>query len=104
VSSGISGLDLRQPDERLAVLVGRAQVEATVGRQPPESVAAVPKTVTRRAWTRCMETGAMADEVEPEAHALPLGADLWVGQPDRRHEVPAGELGENPGVDQVGGR
>jgi hypothetical protein len=27
---------------------------------------------------------------------------LRVGQPDRRHEVAAGELGQHPGVDPVG--
>ena len=42
---------------------------------------------------------AVANEVEPEACPLALRADRRVGQPDRGHEVAAGELGEDPGVD-----
>ena len=49
-----------------------------------------------------LESGAMADEVEPDAGPFALGADLWVGQPDRRHEIAAGQLCEYPGVDPVG--
>jgi len=49
-----------------------------------------------------LEAGAVTDEVEPEACAFALGADLWVGQPDRRHEIAAGQLCEYPGVDPVG--
>ena len=49
-----------------------------------------------------LEGGPVADEVEPEAGPLALGPDRRVGQPDRGHEVAAGELGEHPGVDLVG--
>jgi hypothetical protein len=49
-----------------------------------------------------LEGGPVADEVEPEAGPLPLGADGRVGQPDRRHEVAPPEFGEDPGVDPVG--
>jgi hypothetical protein len=49
-----------------------------------------------------LEAGAVADEVEAEAGPLPLGAHLRVGQPDRRHQLPPGELGQHPGVDPVG--
>ena len=48
------------------------------------------------------QAGAVADEMEPPARPLPLGPDHWVGQPDRRHEVTAAELGQHPGVDPVG--
>ena len=44
----------------------------------------------------------MTDEVEPEPRPLALGADRRVGQPDRRDELPAGQLGEDPGIDLVG--
>jgi hypothetical protein len=49
-----------------------------------------------------LEAGAMADEVESPAGALPLGAHSRVGQPDRRHQVAPCELGQDPGVDPVG--
>ena len=40
--------------------------------------------------------------MQPPARALALGAHLRIRQPDRRHQVAAGELGEHPGVDPVG--
>jgi hypothetical protein len=49
-----------------------------------------------------LEGGPVAHEVEPEAGPLPLGPNRRVGEPDRGHEVPAPELGEDPGVDLVG--
>jgi hypothetical protein len=49
-----------------------------------------------------LESGAVADEMEPEASALPLRAHRWVGQPDRRDELAARELGQHPGIDPVG--
>jgi hypothetical protein len=49
-----------------------------------------------------LETGALADEVQAKARPLAFGADRRVGQPDRRHEVPARELGEHARVDAVG--
>jgi hypothetical protein len=44
----------------------------------------------------------VANEAEPEAGPLALGPVRRVGQPDRRHELTPGELGENPGIDPVG--
>jgi hypothetical protein len=44
----------------------------------------------------------VAHEMEPEAGPLPLGADLRVREPYRRHEIAPGELGEDPRVDLVG--
>ena len=41
-------------------------------------------------------------QVETPAGALALGAHARVGQPDRRHQITAGELGQHPGVDPVG--
>jgi hypothetical protein len=49
-----------------------------------------------------LQPGALADEVKREAGPFPLRADGRVGQPDRWHEVAAGELGQHPGVDAVG--
>jgi hypothetical protein len=49
-----------------------------------------------------LEAGAVADEVQTPTRPLPLSAHEWVGQPDRRHQVPPGELGQHPGVDAVG--
>ena len=43
----------------------------------------------------------VAHEVEAEASPLPLGADRG-GQPDLGHQVPSGQLGEDPGIDLVG--
>src|SRR6266540_2821888 len=44
----------------------------------------------------------LADQVEAPAGALALGADLGVGEPDRRHQADSRELGQDPGVDLVG--
>jgi len=44
----------------------------------------------------------VADEVQPPARPLSLGADVRVGQPDRRHELTARELGQHPSVDPIG--
>ena len=46
--------------------------------------------------------GSIANQVQPEARPLALGANRWIGQPDRRHQLPPGQLGEHPGVDLVG--
>ena len=80
--------------------------------EPLEQVAAGDaEQVGDRAWfavgeqdgvDALLEAGPVADEVEPEVGPLALGADLWVGQPDRRHEIAAGQLCEYPGVDPVG--
>ena len=48
------------------------------------------------------EARAVFDEVKPEARPFALGSNLGVGQPDRRHQVAARELGQHPGVDPVG--
>jgi hypothetical protein len=49
-----------------------------------------------------LQARAVTNEMEPEAGPFALGADLWVGQPDRRHEIAARQLCEQPGVDPVG--
>jgi hypothetical protein len=49
-----------------------------------------------------LQAGAVADEMQPPACPLALGADARVGQPDRRHQLAAGQLGQHPGVDAVG--
>ena len=49
-----------------------------------------------------LQARAVTDEVQPPACPLALGTDAWVGQPDRRHQVAARELGQHPGVDAVG--
>jgi hypothetical protein len=43
----------------------------------------------------------VAHKMEAEAGPLPLGADLRVREPYRRHEITPGELGEDPRVDLV---
>ena len=40
--------------------------------------------------------------MQPPARTFALRAHARVGQPDRRHEIAAGELGQHPGVDPVG--
>ncbi len=40
--------------------------------------------------------------MQPEAGPLAFRADSRVGQPDRRHQIVAGQLCEHPGVDPVG--
>jgi hypothetical protein len=49
-----------------------------------------------------LQTRAVAHQVQPPACTLPLGAHQRVGQPDRRHQLAAAELGQHPGVDAVG--
>jgi hypothetical protein len=49
-----------------------------------------------------LQAGAVTDEVQPPARPFALGAHLRVGQPDRRHQIAARELGQHPGVDPVG--
>jgi hypothetical protein len=44
----------------------------------------------------------MADQVQAPARPFALGAHAWVGQPDRWHQVAAGELGQHPGIDPIG--
>jgi hypothetical protein len=41
-------------------------------------------------------------QVQAPARPLALGAHQRVGQPDRRHQLAAGELGQHPSVDPVG--
>jgi hypothetical protein len=48
------------------------------------------------------EGRAVAHEMQPPARPLALGANERVGQPDRRHAIAAGELGQYPGVDAIG--
>ena len=49
-----------------------------------------------------LEDRAVLDQVQPPPGALPLGAQLRRRQPDRRHEIPEGELREHARVDLVG--
>jgi hypothetical protein len=49
-----------------------------------------------------LQARAVVDEMQPPARAFALGTHARVGQPDRRDEVAAGELGQHPGVDPVG--
>jgi hypothetical protein len=49
-----------------------------------------------------IQAGAVTNGVESPARPLPLGAHARIGQPDRRHQIPARELGQHPGVDAVG--
>jgi hypothetical protein len=56
----------------------------------------------RVAWIRFFKGRPVTDEVEPEAGPLAFRPYRRVGQPDRRHELAAGQLGEDPGVDLVG--
>jgi hypothetical protein len=49
-----------------------------------------------------LQARTVADQVQPPARPLPLGAHEWIGQPDRRHQIAARELGQHPGIDAVG--
>ena len=49
-----------------------------------------------------VQARAVTHQVQPPACSLPFGAHTRIGEPDRRHEVAAGELGQHPGVDPVG--
>jgi hypothetical protein len=49
-----------------------------------------------------LELHAVADEMQPPAGTLTLGAHLRIGQPDRRHQIAPAKLGEHPRVDAVG--
>ena len=49
-----------------------------------------------------LQRRAMADQMQPVAGELALAADRRVGQPDRRHEVAPGQLGQHARVDLVG--
>jgi hypothetical protein len=42
-----------------------------------------------------LQARAVADQMQPPAHPLALGAHTRIGQPDRRHEIAAGELGQH---------
>jgi hypothetical protein len=46
-----------------------------------------------------LERRAMPDQMQPVAGQLALAADRRVRQPDRRHQVAPGELGEHARVD-----
>jgi hypothetical protein len=49
-----------------------------------------------------LERDPVANQVQPPAGPLALGAHPRVRQPDRRHELAPAELGQHPGVDAVG--
>ena len=44
----------------------------------------------------------MMHQMQPEPGPFPLGSHPRVGQPDRRDQIPAGQLGQHPGIDPVG--
>jgi len=48
-----------------------------------------------------LQARAVAHQVQTPTRTLALGADKRVGQPDRRDEVAACELGQHPGIDAV---
>ena len=49
-----------------------------------------------------LQARAMTDKMQTPARPLALSAHARVRQPDRRHEIAAGKLGQHPGVDPVG--
>jgi len=49
-----------------------------------------------------LQARAVADEVQPPAGAFAFATHGGVGQPDRRHQLAARELGQHPSVDAVG--
>jgi hypothetical protein len=49
-----------------------------------------------------LQARSVTHQVQAPAGALALGTHARVGQPDRRHQVAAAELGQHPGVDPVG--
>jgi hypothetical protein len=48
-----------------------------------------------------LQTGAVADQVQPEAGPLPLSPYPGGRQPDLGHQVTSGQLGQHAGVDPV---
>jgi hypothetical protein len=48
-----------------------------------------------------LQARAVAHQVQLPTGTFALGAHAWVGQPDRRDQVAAGELGQHPGIDPV---
>ena len=48
-----------------------------------------------------LERRAMPDQMQPVARELALATDRRVGQPDRRHQVAPGQLGQHTGIDLV---
>ena len=49
-----------------------------------------------------LQRRAMFDQMQPPPRDLPLAPQLERGQPDRRHQIPERQLGQNAGVDFVG--
>jgi hypothetical protein len=49
-----------------------------------------------------LQARTVADEMQQPTSTFPLGTHARIGQPDRRHQVTARQLGEHPGVDSVG--
>jgi hypothetical protein len=49
-----------------------------------------------------LERRAMADEMQAEPRELAFAANRRVGQPDRRHQIAPGQLGQHARVDLVG--
>jgi hypothetical protein len=61
----------------------------------------VPKT-HQRGVHAVFEHAAVLDQMQPPARPLALLTDRKVGQPDRRHQLAARELGQHPRIDPVG--
>ena len=49
-----------------------------------------------------LQSRPVADQMQPQAGPLTLSAPSGRGQPDRRHQIAARQLGEHPRVDPVG--
>jgi hypothetical protein len=49
-----------------------------------------------------LERAALADQEQPPAGPLPLGALLKPRQPDRRHQLATRQLGQHPRIDPIG--
>ena len=88
---GGPGLGQRQPGQQLPA-AGAEQVRHRARMAEREQGGVDP----------VLQRGAVAHQVQPPAGPFPLGAHRRGGQPDRRHQIPAGQLGQHPGVDLVG--
>ena len=49
-----------------------------------------------------LQARAVADKMQTPARPFPLGTHTGIREPDRGHQIAAGELGQHPGIDAVG--
>ena len=49
-----------------------------------------------------LERRALPDQMQTETGPLALAPHAGIGEPDRRHQFAAGQLGQHPGIDTVG--